>query len=96
MAQYFAGDDVQGARRRVKARGQPVPMKVLERGFGGLDAASAAAAYDQSLAAAGVLFERADFGWSRLLDDLAGGEPFERAIERFGYSYADLDAALAR
>ena len=96
MAQYFAGDDLQGARRRVKARGTPVPLKRLERGFGELNAADAAAAYDQSLAAVGLLFERADFGWSRLLGDLAGGEPFERAIERFGFSYADLEAALAR
>ena len=53
-------------------------------------------AYDQSLAAVGLLFERPDFGWSRLLSDLASGEPFERAIVRFGFSYADLEAALAR
>jgi tetratricopeptide (TPR) repeat protein len=96
MAQYFAGDDLQAAKRRVRARGQIVPLKLLERGFSGLDAAGAALAYDQSLAAVGILFERTDFGWSRLLDDLAGGEPFERAIERFGFSYADLEAALTR
>lgn len=96
MAQYFEGGDVQAARRRVKARGRPVPMKLLEGGFGGLNTTQAQTAYDQSLVAVSVLFERSDFGWSRLLDDLGGGEPFERAIERFGFSYADLDAALAR
>jgi tetratricopeptide (TPR) repeat protein len=96
MAQYFEGGDLQAARHRVKARGRPVPLKLLEGPFGGLGAGDAAVAYDQSLAAVGLLFERPDFGWSRLLSDLASGEPFERAIVRFGFSYADLEAALAR
>ena len=96
MAQYFEGEDLRAAKQRVKARGRPVPMKSLEGGFGGLNVAQAQVAYDQSLVAVSLLFERTDFGWSRLLDDLAGGEPFERAIERFGFSYADIDAAVAR
>jgi hypothetical protein len=96
MAQYFDGGDLEAAKRRVKARGGPVPLKLLEAPFGRLSTGDAAVAYDQSLAAVGLLFERADFGWSRLLGDLASGEPFERAIVRFGFSYADLEAALAR
>ena len=96
MAQFFDGEDVAAARRRIKARGKPVPLKLLEGPFGGLNAAQASIAYDQSLVAASVLFDRTDFGWSRLLNDLQSGEPFERVIARFGYSYADLDAALAR
>jgi hypothetical protein len=96
MAQFFDGEDVAAARRRIKARGKPVPLKILEGPFGGLNAVQASMAYDQSLVAASLLFERTDFGWSRLLNDLQGGEPFERVIARFGYSYADLDAALTR
>jgi hypothetical protein len=96
MAQYFDGEDVAAARRRIRSRGRPVEMKLLENSFSALNALQASIAYDQSLVAASVLFERSDFGWSRLLDDLNSGEPFERVISRFGFSYADLNAALIR
>jgi tetratricopeptide (TPR) repeat protein len=95
LAQYFEGADLPSARRRLKGV-KPVPLKTLERGFGGMSAVEAALAYDESLVTVGLLFERPDFGWTRLLADLTAGEPFERAIERFGYSYAELEAALVR
>jgi tetratricopeptide (TPR) repeat protein len=97
VAQYFAGGDIQGARRRVRAQGSPVVLEDLERSFSTKTADEARLAYDASLAAASLVVERAGFGWGTFFSDLAEGEPCERAlIRRFGLSYADLEAALAR
>ena len=91
MAQYFEGASVAAARKRMAARGGWIPLKDLESSFMGLNAAAAAVAYDESLMAASVIFERPGFSWSRLLHTLADGQPFARAIETFGFSYADLE-----
>jgi hypothetical protein len=53
-------------------------------------------AYDESLLAAGVMFNRPEFGWTRLLHRLADGQSFDGAIDSFGFSYADLEAPFAR
>ncbi len=96
LAQYFDGTDPQAARRRMKALGRSVALKNLELGFGRLSAAEAQVAYDESLLAVSVLFERPVFGWTRLLHRLADGQSFEEAIRNFGLSYADLEAPFAR
>jgi tetratricopeptide (TPR) repeat protein len=96
LAQYFDGSDPQEARRRIRAVGRPVSLKSLERGFGRLSAAEAQLAYDESLLAVLVMFDRPGFGWSRLLRTLADGHAFETAIEKFGFSYADLEGGFVR
>jgi tetratricopeptide (TPR) repeat protein len=97
MAQYFDGGDAAAARRGLKARAQPISLKDLEKGFGTKSAADARIAYDVSLVAASLIFERAGFGWGTFFSDLAEGTPCETAlIRRFGYSYGDLEAALSR
>ena len=97
MAQYFADSDIQGARRRVKAQGSPVVLKDLERSFSTKTAIEARFAYEASLAAVSFVVERSGFGWGTFFSDLAEGEPCESAlIRRFGLSYADLEASLAR
>jgi len=96
LAQYFDGTDLQAARQRMKTLGRPTPLRNLERSFMQLNAADAQVAYDESLLAAGVLFDRPGFGWTRLLHRLADGQPFGDAIESFGFSYADLEASFAR
>jgi tetratricopeptide (TPR) repeat protein len=92
LAQYFDGTDPQAARRRMKTLGRPIPLKNLEAGFAQLSATDAQVAYDESLLAVSVLFDRSGFGWTRLLDRLADGQSFEDAIVNFGFSYADLEA----
>jgi tetratricopeptide (TPR) repeat protein len=92
LAQYFDGSDQEAARRRMKAAGGYIPLENLEGSFMGLNAAQAQIAYDESLLAAAVLFERPAFGWTRLLGELAAGQPFHRAIDSFGFSYSDLEA----
>jgi len=96
LAQYFDGSDLQAARQRMKTLGRSTPLRNLERSFMQLNAADAQVAYDESLLAAGVLFDRPGFGWTRLLHRLADGQPFGDAIESFGFSYADLEASFAR
>ena len=92
MAQYFDGSDVRAARQRLKAAGQTIPLKVLGRGFGRMNAYQAQIAYDESLVAANVMFDRPGFGWIRLLHRLGDGQTFEEAIVNFGFSYDDLEA----
>jgi tetratricopeptide (TPR) repeat protein len=96
LAQYFDGTDVSSAGRRMKALGRYVPLKRLESSFGHLNAAEAQVAYDESLLAVNVIAERAAFGWTRLLHQLADGQSFDDVIGSYGFSYADLEASFAR
>jgi tetratricopeptide (TPR) repeat protein len=96
LAQHFDGSDPQAARRRMKTLGRPIPLKNLERGFTQLGAADAQVAYDESLLAVGVMFDRPGFGWTRLLHRLADGESFADVIGSFGFSFADLEAPFDR
>ena len=94
LAQYFDGTDPAPARRRMKALGGFIPLNELERSFMGLNAAQARVAYDESLVAVALMFERPSFGWTRLLQMLSDGTPFYRAIETFGFTYADLETSF--
>jgi hypothetical protein len=96
LAQYFDGTDPSAAQRRLKAGGRAAPLKHLEAGFSRLSAADAQIAYDESLVAVSVLFDRPGFGWIRLLHRLGDGQSFEDAIGSFGFSYSDLEAPFAR
>src|SRR3984893_16356652 len=96
LAQSFDGTDSRAALRRMKALGRPIPLKNLEGSFAQLSATDAQVAYDESLLAVGVMFDRPGFGWTRLLHRLADGQSFHDAIDSFGFSYADLEAPFAR
>jgi tetratricopeptide (TPR) repeat protein len=96
LAQSFDGSDRQAALKRVKSAGRTIPLARLEHGFGRLGAIDAQLAYDESLVAVGVMLDRPGFGWHQLLTTLADGNPFARAIESFGFSYADLEAPFKR
>jgi hypothetical protein len=91
LAQHFEGADAEEARRRLKASGRTIPLETLERSFMQLSAADARTAYDESLAAVDVLFDRPGFGWIRLLHRLRDGATFRDAIGFFGFSYHDLE-----
>lgn len=96
LAQHFEGADVAAARRRLAAGGRFIPLPQLERGFMRFGAADARIAYDESLVAVDVLFDRPGFGWVRLLHRLRDGASFKDAIGFFGYSYEDLEAGWRR
>jgi tetratricopeptide (TPR) repeat protein len=91
LAQHFDGSDAQAALRRMKAAGRSIPLASLEGGFARLPVSDVQIAYDESLLAANVLFDRPGFGWVRLLHRLADGQPFADALPSFGFSYPDLE-----
>jgi tetratricopeptide (TPR) repeat protein len=96
LAQFFDGSDRQAALKRLRSAGRTIPLARLEQGFGRLGAMDARLAYDESLVAVGVMLDRPGFGWHQLLIALGDGHPFGRAIESFGFSYADLEAPFKR
>ncbi|HUC76090.1 MAG TPA: tetratricopeptide repeat protein [Vicinamibacterales bacterium] len=96
LAQHFEGADPEAARRRMKTLGGRIPLKDLSNGFMSMNAAMARVAYDESLLAVEVMFDRPGFGWTRLLHRLADGQTFEQAIVNFGFSYADLEAPFTK
>jgi tetratricopeptide (TPR) repeat protein len=96
LAQYFDGTDANAATRRMSALGRAIPLKHLEGGFGGLGAAEAQVAYDESLLAVNVIAERPGFGWTALLHQLEDGDSVEAALRSFGFSYEDLETPFKR
>lgn len=96
LAQHFEGRDPAAARRRLRATGRSIPLAGLEQSFTRLSAGDAVIAYDQSLLAVQPMFDRAGFGWTRLLRALAASRHVEPTLDSFGLSYADLDLAIAR
>jgi hypothetical protein len=96
LAQYFDGTDARAAQRRMRAAGRAIPLTHLEGGFGGLGAADAQVAYDESLLAVNVIAERPGFGWTRLLHELEGADSVEGALRLFGLSYQDLETSFKR
>jgi tetratricopeptide (TPR) repeat protein len=98
LAQYFAGEDTQAARRRLRAVGRDrlLPLAKLESGFSGLGAAQAQIAYDESLVAVDVIMERPAFNWASLLRELPRYDRPERAFNGFVLPYSDLEAHFSR
>ena len=95
IAQHFERKDVEAARRRLKSAGRTIPLAKLERSFAPLSAVDAQIAYDESLLAADVIFQRPGFGWMQLLNALADSDNADRTLGTFGLSYADLETELA-
>ena len=96
LAQHFEGKDPEAARRHVNAVRRRIPLTSLENGFARLTTADAQVAYEESLLATEVIFERPGFGWTRLLSALAESNQVEHTLGSFGFSYADLEAGFAR
>jgi len=96
LAQHFAGADAQAARRRLQALPRHIPLDQLERSFGGLTAAGANVAYDESLVAVNAIVERANVSWTQLLYALAKSDRPGDALRGFGVSYPELEALFVR
>lgn len=96
LAQYFDGSNPHDARARLKAFGRIVPLGNLETGFGRFNATQAQIAYDESLLAVSVILDRPGFGWTRLFHALSAGQPVDRVLDSFGFSYADLESGFTQ
>jgi tetratricopeptide (TPR) repeat protein len=96
LAMYFEGHDAQRAGRRLAAVHLFVPLAALEDGFGGLNAAQAAVAYEESAFTVGALLDRLGAnGLPAVLQSLAAGQTVDEAVQRFGVSMPDFERSLA-
>jgi hypothetical protein len=91
LATYLEPADTRAAGRRLQAARGLVPLEHLREGFGGLTEAQAQVAYDESLVAATVLFERLGANMSLLLESLSRGQDLTAVLAQFGVSIVDLE-----
>ncbi|HEY7289169.1 MAG TPA: tetratricopeptide repeat protein [Vicinamibacterales bacterium] len=97
IAMYFEGYDAVRVERALAAAHLFVPLSNLRNSYGRLNADQAAVAYAESFFAVSVLLDRiGPTGLGQLLQDLNGGATIEQAVERFGFTFADFEAKLAR
>jgi tetratricopeptide (TPR) repeat protein len=97
LAMYFEGNNAAASEKRLAAARAFVPLQNLAGGFTGLNAEQADLAYEMSAFATSALITR--IGASNLgffLQDLDRGHSVETAIERFGVTFADFEAQLAK
>ena len=97
LAMYFEGDDVAGSEKRLAAVRAFVPLANLQGGYTGLTSKQADVAYEMSAFATHALITRigtANLGF--LLQDLDRGHTVETALPRFGLTFADFEAQLAK
>jgi tetratricopeptide (TPR) repeat protein len=96
LAMYFEGNDAAASERRLAAARAFVPLRNLEGGYARLSAAQAELAYEISAFATSALLARigpANLGV--LLQDLDRGQTVDVAVQRFGFTFADFERALA-
>jgi hypothetical protein len=93
LATYLEPADVRAAVVRLRGA-RTVPLASLQEGFGGLTAAQALVAYDESLVAASVIAERLGPNLSLLLESLGRGQDMVSALAQLGVSSADLERGL--
>jgi len=76
------------------ASSRSIPLSSLQRGFSGLDSATAGLAYAESAAAAGVLIRRLGPNLPAFLQSLGGAGTVDAGLAAFGFTTADLDSAV--
>ncbi|MBI4886575.1 MAG: tetratricopeptide repeat protein [Acidobacteria bacterium] len=98
LAVMFEPDGASWADRELASSDARLPLARLAGSFGTLSTGEARAAYAQSAAIVGALFERGGASAvGAVLQDIARGEPFAAAFERrFLTTYADFIDSLAR
>lgn len=96
LAVHLEPGDADAAERRLKLKRAFVPLSYLEGGFERLNDQQAQIVYDESVVAARALMDRIGTGVSMLLQDLGNGSTFSQAVERFGFTAAELEGGLSR
>ncbi len=96
LAMHFEGYDAAGVERQLLAARLYVPLAALKSSFTRLNTAQANVAYAESLFATTALLDLIGPGLPDLLQDLNGGQQIEQAVERYGVTFPDFEAALAR
>ena len=97
LAMYFEGNNAAASEKRLASARAFVPLGYLERGFTGLTAQQADLAYEMSAFATSALITRIGAANLQfLLQDLDRGHTIDTALERFGVTFADFEAQLAK
>ena len=97
LAMYFEGNNAAVSEKRLAAARAFVPLKNLEGGFTGLNAQQADLAYEMSAFATSALITRIGAANLQfLLQDLDRGHTIDTAVQRYGLSFADFEAQLAK
>jgi len=97
LAMHFEGDDAAAMGQTLTRLHVFIPLVQLQDSFEGLTTAQATIAYAESLFATSVLLERiGPSGLGQLLQDLDRGEPFEGAVQRFGFTFGEFEKDLVR
>jgi hypothetical protein len=97
LAMRFDGHDTIRSERRLAALRLFVPLSILQAGFGRLNDAQATVAYEESAFATRALIDR--IGAANLpilLQDLGSGQRVDDAVARFGFTFHEFEADLAR
>lgn len=97
LAMYFEGNNAAASEKRLAAARAFVPLANLDGGFTGLNAQQADLAYEMSAFATNALITRigaSNLGF--LLQDLDRGHTIDTALQRFGVTFADFEAQLAK
>jgi len=96
LASYFEPEDVNAALARVQRAGVVIPLANMQDSFARLNAASAAAAYDQSLIAADLLARAVGPRMASLLKGLGRGQSFSEAMGLVGMRASEFEDQLKR
>ncbi len=94
LAVLFEQGDERWIDEQLRAAGRLPSLASLETGMAGLNAADAGLAYAQSAAAAGVLSNRLGPNLAAFLKSLDRSQSFDAALATYGFTTADLDAAV--
>jgi tetratricopeptide (TPR) repeat protein len=96
LASYFEPRDAALAERRIQRSGVVAPLSQLQDGFGRLNAAQAAFAYDESLVATDILTRQLGTRMVVLLQGLASGHSFDQSMGQLGLRGSDFEAQVIR
>jgi tetratricopeptide (TPR) repeat protein len=97
LAMFFEGNDAAASEKLLASARLYVPLGYLEGGFTRLSAEQAALAYEVSAFATSALITKMGAGNLRFfLQDLDRGLTTETAVERYGFTFAEFEAGLAK
>ena len=94
LAVNLSEEDPRWADAVLAVSPRSIPLAVLERGFSQLDSTGAALAYAESAVAAGVVIRRLGPNLPAFLQSLGTSGAVDAGLTSFGFTTADLDAAI--
>ena len=94
LAVNLSEEEPRWADTILSASPRSIPLSALEKGFSELDSAAAGLAYAESTIAAGVVIGRLGMNLPAFLQSLGSIGTVDEGLASFGFTTADLDAAI--